>query len=81
MRGGRSLSFSAEGNLYFASPEDVVLNKLRWGQQSRSEKQRRDVLGILKTQKDLDFNYLHTQAEEIGVAEDLQQAMIDAGIV
>ncbi|MBE9126719.1 MULTISPECIES: hypothetical protein [unclassified Coleofasciculus] len=36
--------------LYFASPEDVILNKLRWGKRSRSEKQWRDVLGVLKVQ-------------------------------
>lgn len=76
----RSLSFSGTGNLYFASPEDVVLNKLRWGQQSNSEKQWRDVLGILKTQRSLDFVYLRQRAAKIGVADDLERAMVEAGI-
>jgi hypothetical protein len=38
--------------VYLASPEDLVVNKLRWGQQSQSEKQWRDVLGVLKTQQE-----------------------------
>ena len=77
----RSLSFSEAGDLYFASPEDVVLNKIRWGQQSQSEKQWRDVLGILKTQRNLDFNYLRERAAIIGVENDLERAFVEAGIV
>ncbi|MEL6355184.1 MAG: hypothetical protein AAFR58_26095 [Cyanobacteria bacterium J06627_28] len=77
----RALSFSDAGSLYFASPEDVVLNKLRWGQQSGSEKQWRDVLGILKTQRNLDLGYLNRRAEAMAVADDLQRAMMEAGIV
>ena len=76
----QALSFSDAGSLYFASPEDVVLNKLRWGQQSGSEKQWRDVLGILKTQRNLDFDYLNRRAEKIAVADDLQRAMMEAGL-
>jgi hypothetical protein len=76
----RSLSFSGSGALYFASPEDVVLNKLRWGQGSRSEKQWRDVLGILKTQVNLDWAYLQAQAVTMGVAAALEQVRVEAGI-
>lgn len=76
----RSLSFPGAGDLYFASPEDVVLNKLRWSQQSRSEKQWRDVLGILKTQSSLNLVYLHQRAAEIGVADDLERALVEAGV-
>ena len=76
----RSLSFSGTGNLYFASPEDVVLNKLRWGQQSRSEKQWRDVLGILKTQSRLDLVYLRQRAAETDVTDDLERALVEAGV-
>lgn len=77
----RSLSFSNAGPLYFASPEDVVLNKLRWGQPSRSEKQWRDVLGILKTQRSLDLGYLRKRAAAIGVENDLERAFVEAGVV
>ena len=67
--------------LYFASPEDVILNKLLWRQHSGSEKQWRDVLGILKVQgEQLDFDYLWQYAEAFGFAKDLDQAFTEAGV-
>lgn len=69
------------GELYFASPEDVILNKLRWSKRSRSEKQWRDVLGVLKVQGEtLDFAYLRHWAERLNLVEDLSQATVEAGI-
>lgn len=69
------------GSFYFASPEDVVLNKLRWGRQSRSEKQWRDVLGVLKVQGEtLDFNYLQEWSKKLGIDGDLLQAIAEAGL-
>ncbi len=76
----RSLSFSDAGELYFASPEDVVLNKIRWGQQSQSEKQWRDVLGILKTQRNLDLIYLRERAVLMSIENDLGRAFVEAGV-
>lgn len=62
--------------LFYASAEDVVLNKLKWRLQSGSEKQWRDVLGILKVQGDLlDVDYLREWASVLGVLEDLNLAM------
>lgn len=67
--------------LYFASPEDVILNKLRWRQQSGSEKQWRDVLGVLKVQtENLDFDYLTQWAGQLGIEAALNQALTEAGI-
>lgn len=67
--------------LYFASPEDVILNKLRWGQRSGSEKQWRDVLGVLKVQtQNLDYGYLREWAEHLGLADALDRALTEAGI-
>jgi hypothetical protein len=69
------------GSVYFASPEDVILNKLRWGKQSQSEKQWRDVLGVLKIQgQNLDFTYLRQWAEPLGMMEDLNRAIVEAGL-
>lgn len=66
---------------YLASPEDVILNKLRWGQHSQSEKQWRDVLGVLKVQgTKLDFVYLQEWAERLGLTDDLNRAMGAAGL-
>ncbi|MCA6575230.1 MAG: hypothetical protein IM537_17835 [Pseudanabaena sp. M57BS1SP1A06MG] len=62
--------------LFYASAEDVVLNKLKWRLQSASEKQWRDVLGILKVQGDLlDVGYLREWASVLGVLEDLNLGM------
>lgn len=57
---------------YVASAEDTVLQKLRWRQASQSEKQWRDVLGILKVQQhDLDNTYLDDWAARLGLTADL----------
>lgn len=77
----RSVQIQGQGSLYFASPEDIVLNKLRWGQESQSEKQWRDVLGVLKVQGDtLDIDYLHRWADQVGLADALNQALTQAGL-
>lgn len=69
------------GIFYFASPEDVILNKLRWGQASQSEKQWRDILGILKVQTTrLDFDYLHVWGERLGLTDSLLRALDEAGL-
>lgn len=66
---------------WLASPEDLILAKLLWGRQSQSEKQWRDVLGVLKVQGNgLDFAYLTQWAERLDLIELLDQAMIEAGI-
>ena len=77
----RSLSFSEAGILYFASPEDTILSKLRWGRKSRSDKQWRDVLGILKTQRSVDLSYLRRRAVELDITDDLQRAITESGVV
>jgi hypothetical protein len=72
-----------EGGFYVSSPEDTVLQKLFWLRLAggQSQKQWRDVLGILKLQGDrLDLGYLGLWAERLGVREDLRQAMIESGL-
>jgi hypothetical protein len=77
----RGIEIPNRGTLYLASPEDIILNKLRWGQQSQSEKQWRDVLGILKVQgQTLDFVYLTQQAEALDLTNALVQAITAAGL-
>jgi len=76
-------SFDETGNQQFwvASPEDLVLAKLLWGQRSQSEKQWRDVLGVLKIQGEtLDFDYLLQWAEPLALTEALSQAIVAAGL-
>jgi len=67
--------------VYLASPEDMVVNKLRWGQQSQSEKQWRDVLGILKTQQDaLDYGYIKQWTAHFDLTEVFEKATLEAGV-
>ena len=70
-----------EDEVYLASPEDVILGKLRWGIQSESEKQQRDVLAILKVQQSaLNYQYLYYWGERFEIAERLSQLTIAAGV-
>jgi hypothetical protein len=68
---------------YVASAEAIILQKLRWFQKGGgvSERQWDDVLGVLKVQAGaLDYTYLRQWAAELGVAELLRHAMVDAGL-
>lgn len=64
------------------SPEDLVLQKLHWGRGSQSEKQWRDVLGIIKLQaENLDYDYLTEWAEQLKLVDALIMAFTEAGIL
>jgi hypothetical protein len=65
--------------LALATAEDIVLAKLEWGRHSGSERQKRDVVGILTVQPDLDWAYMRAWAVELGVVDLLQQAEEEAG--
>lgn len=56
------------------SPEDLILSKLCWGKDSRSEMQLRDVQNLLASPHELDWAYLARWAGELGVADQLDQA-------
>ncbi len=55
---------------WIATPEDLVLAKLRWRLESRSETQWRDCTEIAAI-NDLDISYMRRWAPELGVQEDL----------
>ncbi|HEV7721499.1 MAG TPA: hypothetical protein VGO60_09450 [Iamia sp.] len=59
---------------WVATPEDVVLAKLRWRLSSRSEIQWRDCVEIAAAQP-LDAAYLWAWAEPLGVAADLAELL------
>ena len=65
-----------EEGFYVSSAEDTVLQKLKWGKASQSEKQFRDVLGILKLQQgELDYDYLRQWADRLGLTQALTLAL------
>ncbi|MCS6829415.1 MAG: hypothetical protein RMM08_03740 [Armatimonadota bacterium] len=63
------------------TPEDVVVAKLLWYQQGRevSDKQWRDVVGILRVLADtLDRTYLTQFAQQLGVHDLMERAIAEA---
>ena len=66
------------GELFVHSPEDILLQKLWWYQLGGevSDRQWRDILGILKVQQGrLDMAFLRTAAAEAGLSDLLDRAL------
>lgn len=66
-----------------ATAEDTLLQKLRWfrGSDGVSERQWRDVLGILKqSQEQLDLAYLERWSHELGLNDLLRRAYLESGV-
>ncbi|MGH7599819.1 MAG: hypothetical protein ACREOI_25980 [bacterium] len=80
----RQLQNIGAGEIWLATAEDVILAKLHRFRKGGevSEKQWRDVLGVLKVQgENLDFAYLEPMAARFGLADLLARAREDAGSV
>ncbi|MBX7235657.1 MAG: hypothetical protein K1X65_14820 [Caldilineales bacterium] len=63
-------------SIYVSSPEDTILAKLEWYRLGGevSERQWRDVVGIVSVQGDrLDWDYLRRAASQLGVADLLEK--------
>ena len=75
------LSEDPECHAYVTSAEDIILSKLEWYRIGGevSDRQWRDVLGVLKVQSDrLDRDYLRRMATELKVADLLERAFGEA---
>lgn len=60
----RRISKTINGQrVYFISPEDLILSKLRWYKESKSNRHLEDIESILKIQKNLDYGYLRKWAK------------------
>ncbi|HEX3529476.1 MAG TPA: hypothetical protein VH988_20650 [Thermoanaerobaculia bacterium] len=69
-------------SLWFSSPEDIVLHKLLWYADGGgvSDRQWYDLQGVLRLQGPrLDFSYLQTWAESLGISDLLTRALKEAG--
>lgn len=80
----KAISEDASSQLFFATPEDIILHKLTWykAREGVSDRQWSDVLGVLKVQGDqLDMAYLNRWARELSISELLRKAIDEAGIL
>ncbi|MBN1890994.1 MAG: hypothetical protein JW850_23560 [Thermoflexales bacterium] len=76
----RRIEFGRGYTAYFASPEDILLFKLRYYVQTDSSKHLRDARGILAVQgSDLDMDYISAQAARLGITHALEalQRLVD----
>lgn len=64
--------------VWVATPEDVILSKLKWRLASRSDTQWRDCIEIAATQP-LEIAYMKTWSEHLGVTEDLKDLLFQVG--
>jgi hypothetical protein len=70
-----------ERRLFVYTPEDILLQKLRWYRmgQEISDRQWRDILGIIVVQAEaLDEVYVRDGAETLGVGDLLERALEEA---
>lgn len=74
----QTFQFDTEVSARFASPEDTILSKLEWYRLGGevSERQWRDILGILKTRAgELDMDYLRQWAQELKIMDLLERTL------
>lgn len=69
-RRARRLRPLEDTEVAFASPEDVILKKMAFYREGRSEKHLRDIAGILKISSDvIDLTYIESWAKKLGLEE------------
>ena len=79
----RAVTEDGSKELFFSSPEDIILKKLVWYNSGGriSDRQWSDVLGVFKVQSEsLDQSYLELWAAKLGVADLLDKASQDSGV-
>lgn len=66
-------------SLFIATAEDIVVSKLEWSRAGESERQLRDVAGILKIRSDLDRTYIEHWVKTLDLAAQWAAARTLAG--
>jgi len=69
---------------YLSTPEDTILQKLAWMKiaENESQKQWRDILGVIKIQRErLDLDYLWQWSEYLNVSDPLNRALQESGMM
>jgi len=56
----------------FISPEDLIISKLKWYQESQSDRQIEDILTVLEA-GNIDMRYLHSWIKKLGLDEEWQK--------
>ena len=62
-------------SLWVVAPEDLILSKLVWAQESESELQLRDVKQLMSAVTNMDYVYLRSWAIRLGVNRLLEKAI------
>ncbi|MDH7512883.1 MAG: hypothetical protein QHH14_08055 [Clostridiales bacterium] len=79
----KNISEKGSRELYFASPEDIILAKLEWHKAGGQigERQWLDILGVIKVQASLlDIDYLKKWAARTDVLDLLVKALQEGGM-
>ena len=66
----------SDRDIFFTSPEDVILKKLLWFKESAIQKHFDDAFGVSEIQKDLEVEYITAWADKLSV-RDLWDKILD----
>jgi len=55
--------------VWIASPEDLIISKLIWAKDSRSEMQMKDIKNLIKAADGLDLRYIDKWIRELGLEQ------------
>lgn len=66
-------------DIFFVTPEDLILKKLLWYKEGKSTRQLEDIESILRIQKNLDIAYLTKWAKEHSTLDVLLKLMKEQG--
>lgn len=78
----RLVSYGLGGQQFWSvSPEDIVLMKLLWRKDSKSQKQWNNALSVVRVRgANLDWKYLNEWAPRLQLKQDLESLRIEAGV-